>query len=301
MIAILDEYKTELSEISGYTSRTVENYVNCIALFIEYLKDQSISFTDAEGTDICKWIAELKSRGLSYSRLEHHRSALKTFYAMLVKLEAMDNNPAAALPRLKKNGLSTVMPVSKNTVMKLLNIIDRATWIGMRNYLIVSMLWALGLRISELTRLTIGSFEPNHGDRIGLLRVKGKNKKQRALFVVDNLYDNLMVYITHPETLKLKKDPMFHIKSGKALSNNRIQKKLKEYCKTAGITQRLTPHVLSHSFATEMYHAGVPLNAVQSMMGHSKKAETALYIKVSDKFKQQALQQLAINGRWSWE
>ena len=65
------------------------------------------------------------------------------------------------------------------------------------------------------------------GDRIGLLRVKGKNKKQRALFVVDNLYDNLMVYITHSETLKFKKSPMFQIKSGKALSNNRIQKKLR--------------------------------------------------------------------------
>ncbi len=301
MIAILDEYKTELSEISGYTSRTVGNYVNCMALFIKYLKEQDISFAVADGTDICKWITELKSRGLSYSRLEHHRSALKIFYSMLVKFEVLNISPAAALPRLKKNGLSTVMPVSKNIVMKLLNIIDRATWIGMRNYLIVSMLWALGLRISELTRLTIGSFEPGHGDRIGLLRVKGKNKKQRALFVVDNLYDNLMVYISHLETLKLKKSPMFQIKSGKAMSNNRIQKKLKEYCKTAGITQRLTPHVLRHSFATEMYHAGVPLNVVQAMMGHSKKAETALYIKVSDKFKQQALQQLAINERWSWE
>jgi site-specific recombinase XerD len=194
-----------------------------------------------------------------------------------------------------------VQPVSKAVVTRLLNVIDQSTWIEKRNYLIFSMLWSLGLRISELTTLTIGAFEPGHGHKIGLLRIKGKNRKQRALFVVDKLYDNLINYLAHSKTLKFKKSPMFHIKSGKALSNNRIQKKLKEYCKTAGITQRLTPHVLRHSFATEMYHAGVPLNAIQAMMGHSKKAETAIYIKVNDKFKQEALQQLAINGRWSWE
>lgn len=220
---------------------------------------------------------------------------------MLVKLEIVTENPAAALPRLRKHGLSKVVPVSNNIVIKILSVVDRSTWMGMRNYLILSMLWALGLRISELTRLTIGSFEPEHGHRTGLLRVKGKNKKQRALFVVDKLYDNLMTYLAHPETLKFKKDPMFPVDSGKAISSNRIQKKLKEYCKKAGISQRVTPHVLRHSFATEMYHAGVPLNAIRQMMGHAKKAETAVYIKVNDSFKQEALHQLVINGRLSWE
>jgi len=63
----------------------------------------------------------------------------------------------------------------------------------------------------------------------------------------------------------------------------------------------VTPHVLRHSFATEMYHAKVPLSAIKAMMGHSKKAETAVYIKVNDNFKQKALHQLVINGRLSWE
>jgi integrase/recombinase XerD len=95
---------------------------------------------------------------------------------------------------LKKNGPSTVMPVSKAIVFKLLNSVDRSSWMENRNYLILSLLWALGLRVSELTRLVIGSFEPGHGPNIGRLRVKGKNKKQRALFVVDKLYNNLMHY-----------------------------------------------------------------------------------------------------------
>lgn len=302
MIALLDEYKTELLEISGYTAQTVENYASCISMFKKYLNNQGrISLVQVQGTHICQWVISLKQKGLSYSRLEHHRSALKTFYAMLVKLKIVTKNPAIALPRLKKDGLSKVMPVSQTTVRKLLSIINRSTWMENRNYLMLSMLWALGLRISELTKLVIGSFEPEHGFKIGLLRVKGKNKKQRALFVVDKLYENLMIYLAHPKTLKLKNDPMFPVKSGKAISNNRVQRKLKEYCKEAGITERITPHVLRHSFATEMYHAKVPLYVIQAMMGHSKKAETSIYIKVNDSFKQEALHQLVINGRLSWE
>ncbi|MDA3790031.1 MAG: tyrosine-type recombinase/integrase [Desulfobacula sp.] len=300
MIALLDEYRTQLSDVCGYADQTVENYASCMGMFARYLKEQGISIVQAQGPQICQWIAQLRQKGFSYSRLEHHRSALKIFYAMLVKLDIVTKSPAAALLMLKKNGPSTVMPVPKAIVFKLLNSVDRSSWMENRNYLILSLLWALGLRVSELTRLVIGSFEPRHGPKIGLLRVKGKNKKQRALFVVDKLYDNLMAYLAHPKTLKLKNDPMFPVKSGKAISTDRVQRKLRQYCRKAGITERLTPHVLRHSFATEMYHARVPLHAIQAMMGHSNTAETAIYIKVDDGFKQEALNQLVINGRPSW-
>ncbi len=301
MIALLDEYRTQLSDVCGYANQTVENYASCMGMFARYLKEQGdIPVTQAQGTHVCQWIVHLKQEGFSYSRMEHHRSALKTFYAMLVKLDIVTKSPAQALPKLKKNGPSTVMPVSKAIVFKLLNSVDRSTWMENRNYLILSLLWALGLRVSELTRLVIGSFEPGHGPKIGLLRVKGKNKKQRALFVVDKLYDNLVAYLAHPKTLKFKKDPMFPVESGKAISTDRVQRKLRQYCQKAGITERLTPHVLRHSFATEMYHARVPLHAIQAMMGHSNTAETAIYIKVNDNFKQEALNQLVINGRPSW-
>jgi len=79
-----------------------------------------------------------------------------------------------------------------------------------------------------------------------------------------------------------------------------VQKKIKEYCKEAGIKKRITPHVLRHSFATELYHANVPLEAIQAMMGHDRKSETSAYIKVSDQCKGEALVQLTISGGVSW-
>jgi integrase/recombinase XerD len=304
MIALIDEYRYELMKVSGFVSETIENYVSCMVMFYEWIrKEYHISPVNARGSHLCEWMMELKRRDLSYSRLEHHRSALKTFYAMLIKMKIVKRNIALAIPRLRKRGISRVMPVPKETVERLLDTVDQSTWIGKRNYMMISMLWALGLRISELTGLRVGSFEPDHDpeNRIGLLRVKGKNRKQRALFIVDKLYDNLIAYISCPQSLKKKTDALFPVESGKAISNDRVQKKIKEYCREAGIRERITPHVLRHSFATEMYHSGVPPEAIQAMMGHDRISETAAYIKVSDQFKEEALIQLTISGRMSWQ
>ncbi|MCD4816969.1 MAG: tyrosine-type recombinase/integrase [Methanosarcinales archaeon] len=76
---------------------------------------------------------------------------------------------------------------------------------------------------------------------------------------------------------------------------------IKEYSLKADIKERITPHVLRHSFATEMYHQGVPLSAIQTMLGHCTKAETAIYIHVSNDLQKQALEQITIEGRVSWQ
>ena len=107
---------------------------------------------------------------------------------MLVKLRLADNNPANALPQLRKKELSKVRPVSKDVVTRLLNVIDQSTWIEKRNYLIFSMLWSLGLRISELTTLTIGAFEPGHGHKTGLLRITGFKKSLKNYAINSFMY-----------------------------------------------------------------------------------------------------------------
>ena len=304
MFKLISEFRKELIAIAGFAETTVENYISCIIMFNDYSKIQfHISALEATGKHILSWISRLREQGLSYSRIDQHRSALKNFFTMLIKLNIVRKNPAESLPPLRKKSLGRIKPVSAQIVFKLLNTVDRSTWKGNRNYMIISILWALGLRISELTSLTVGSFEPNHvpKNKIGLLRVHGKNKKDRALFVVDRLYENLVSYLAHPESPKQKQAPLFPAKTDKPLSSNRIQKKIKEYCKAASIKEHLTPHVLRHSFATEMYHQKVPIDAIQAMMGHEKIEQTSVYIKVEDKLQKEALGQLTINGRLSWE
>lgn len=302
MIALIDEFAKELTQIAEFAESTVHNYVACIAAFFDYAQNHiRIDPVFAKGRHIVAWIGEVKKTGISKSRLEHHRSALKLFFALMVKLKIVHKNPADHLPLFRRSHTSDRnRPVDKKVVFKLLKSVDRSGWYGIRDHLIIAVLWSLGLRVSELTALRVKHFEPDHGKRIGLLRVRGKNKKHRALFVVDNLYDELVAYLACEPSPKKKNAPLFPIDAGTAISKNRVLKMIKERCRAAGIKHRVTPHVLRHSFATEMYLAGVPLSAVQTMMGHSHKAETAIYVHVSDKLQKQALEQISLQGGWIW-
>ena len=304
MIALIDDYRKELLQINTFAEDTVQNYVSCVVSYCEYAKNSlEIVPVYSKGPHILKWMAQLREKGISNSRMQHHHSALKTFFTLLCKLKIITKNPAQALPVIRKKISNRNKPISKKVALKLLRSVDQSTWHGKRNFVIISMLWALGLRVSELTSLKVKSFEPDHDpeNRIGLLRVRGKNKKQRALFVVDKLYDVLTDYLNHSESPKKKNAPLFPIQSGTAISNNRVLKMIKEYSVKATIKERITPHVLRHSFATEMYHQGVPLSAIQTMLGHCTKAETAIYIHVSDQLQKQALEQITIEGRLSWQ
>ena len=301
MIGLIDQYRKELEDIRIYAQDTVQVYTSCIQAFCEFATEHlKVDPIKAQGTQLVLWLAFLKQTGISYSRLGHHQYALKSFFAFLLKMNVISSNPAESLPpipRIRGSG----KPISTEDAFKLLDSFDQTTWLGKRNYVMVSMLWALGLRISELTGLKVRDFEPNHGKNTGLLRIRGKNKKQRALFVVDRLFHHLSCYLAHPQSPKKKRAPLFPVSENKAISNDRVQTIVKEHARKAGIVARVTPHVLRHSFATEMYHHNVPLSAIQVMMGHDSIAETALYIHVSDKLKQQALDYVSTSGRVSWQ
>ena len=301
MIALIDSYRKELSGIAEYADDTVVNHVSCVVKFFAFAKGLGINPVFAKGAHIIKWISKLQMGGLSPSRLEHHRSALRLFFALLVKRKILTKNPADRLPKIRKVRLSTGnQPVAAKIIIRLLASIDQSDWHGKRNHLMISMLWALGLRVNELTSLRVKSFEPDidASNRVGLLRFKGKNRKWRVLFVVDRLYDELAGFLS--QTSSKKNAPMFSIQAGTAISNDRVRKCIKEHCANAGIKQRITPHVLRHCFATEMYHCGTPLPAICAMMGHDTEAETTIYVHVSDKLKKHAIERISIEGRTSW-
>jgi len=303
MIAIIDLYRKELLKVNGFAASTVETYTLSINAFCRFAKNElKIDPVNVNGPKLLKWILYLKNTGLGHSRIENHHYALKSFFAFVKKTGIIDTNPAEALPLLITRRRQITKPISTQGAFKLLDSFDQSTWHGMRNYTMVSLLWALGLRTSELTGLKVRSFETGHGKRIGLLRVRGKNKKQRALFVVNRLFDELIRYLAHPKAPNKKCAPLFQADTKTtAISNDRVQRIVKDQAKKAGIVAGVTPRVLRHSFATEMYHQNVPLSAIQAMMGHDSIADTSIYIHVSDKLKQLALDQIFISRRLSWQ
>ncbi len=295
MLAIIDQYRMELSELAMFADSTVENYVSCIVSFTYYIKvGFHVEPQNCKGLHIINWMAEIKKTGVSASRLNHHRCALKTFFAFLKKIKIVNKNPVEALPPIRRTKSKKNKPISTENAFKLLGVFDRSTWIGKRNFLIIAIFWALGLRLSELTSLKVKDFEPDSLNRIGLLRIKGKNKKQRALFVVDNLFDAFIEYLNDPAMALKKNDPLFPIINGNAISNSRVRKMIGEHAQLADVSERVVPHVLRHSFATEMYKHNVPVSDVQVMLGHDNVSETAVYIHVSDELQKSALDLIRI-------
>ena len=301
MIALIDLYRKELLKVNGFSPSTVETYTLSIQAFCRFAKNElQTDPPNITGPQLLKWILYLKNTGIGHSRIENHHYALKSFFAFLKKSGDIPSNPAEALPLLITRRRQVTKPISTRDAFKLLDSFDQSTWHGLRNYTMVAVLWVLGLRTNELTGLKVKSLETGHGRKIGLLRIRGKNKKQRALFVVDQLFDALIGYLNHPLSPHKKLAPLFPGQPNTAISNSRVRRIVKDQAKKAGIIAAVTPRVLRHSFATEMYHQNVPLSAIQAMMGHDSIADTSIYIHVSDKLKQLALDSIHISRRFSW-
>lgn len=302
MIALIDLYQKELLKVNGFSPATVETYLINLNAFFGFLKEElHLTVKKVTGAHLMKWMRHLRHTGVGESRMKNHHYALKSFFGFLEKIGYIRKSPAEVLPLMIHTKLERTKPAATSEVRKLLASFDRSTWHGLRNYTMVSLLWALGLRTAELTGLRVRDFETGHGKRIGLLRIRGKNKKQRALFVVGRLFDTLTRYLAHSLAPRGKRAALFTGEKNGPISKCRVQKLVKNQGKTAGIEMGITPRVLRHSFATEMYHQNVPLSAIQAMMGHASKAETSIYIHVSDKLKQIALEAVSISGRLSWE
>jgi integrase/recombinase XerD len=301
MQKIIAQFRKELLGVATFKDKTVQNYMSILYKYFDYVKEQfTVEPFKAEPFHLRQWMVLNKSI-VSNSRLTHHRAALTHFYAFLQKLGIREDNPAEALFPIRRQLSDKNQPIDTEVALTLLRSIDRKSWRGERNFMIISLLWALGLRLNELVTLRVCDFEPNHDplDKIGLLRIHGKGDKERALFVVDKLYDNLVNYLSHPQSPKSQAVPMFPNHKKQALSKHRVQRMIVESTSKAGLKERITPHVLRHSFATEMYQQDVPPKAIQAMLGHNYLDESSIYIHVSDRQKKQALKKITIEGNKS--
>jgi len=210
MIALIDLYRKELLKVNGFSPSTVGTYSLSIQAFCRFAKNElQTDPANVSGPQLLKWILYLKNTAIGHSRIEKHHYALKSFFAFLKKSGNIPSNPAEALPLLIIRRRQVTKPISTHDAFKLLDSFDQSTWHGLRNYTMLAVLWVLGLRTSELTGLKLKSFEIGHGKKIGLLRIRGKNKKQRALFVVDCLFDALIHYLNHPLSPHKKLAPLF--------------------------------------------------------------------------------------------
>ena len=298
MPQLIQRYRSELEKINVFAPSTIETYALGAKAFWDYAKHRlHIDPLEADPEHLLQWLTHLKKSGLGPSRIEINHYALKSFFAFVRRAGLINTNPAEALPLIIRRRRQRTNPASTDQAFRLLDSFDRSTWRSLRDFTMVSLLWALGLRTFEVTGLCVRDFEPEHGARTGLLRIRGKNKKQRALFVVGRLFDTMVEYLDHPDSPHRPYAPMFPAQYYTALSNNRFQRMVKDQSRKAGCDPPITPRMLRHSFATEMYRKHIPLWAIQAMMGHDSICDTAIYVHVCDHMIQNVLDGVSIQGR----
>jgi integrase/recombinase XerD len=250
-------------------------------------------------------------KSISPSRQSHYRAALRRFFTMLYNLGETDKNPAKNLLPIRRNKSVRYNYIPAKIIFKLLSVIDTKTSIGRRDRLMILLLWCLGLRSGEMRSLIKSDIHiMNKEKKIALVTINGKGAKQRSLMAVDRLFDFLMKYIKpikendllfparpvpspaeRPALIEIERDNQKHT------NDSSVNKRIKKYSNIANIPIRITAHCLRHCFATEMYYANVPLEAIRTMLGHENLRETSVYIHVSEYDKTSALSLLSIRGK----
>jgi integrase/recombinase XerD len=275
MDAALNQFYQHLGVERGLAPLTVEAYARDLQDFWEFLEERGRSHWGAVAlTDLQDYFVAQEARGLSARSRARRLSALRQFFRFLQREEKVEANPVELLdsPRLPRR-LPQVLGEAE--VAALLAAPDPGTPTGLRDQALLEVLYATGLRVSELVGLTIKQLDL----RRGLVRPLGKGGKERLVPMVALAVDKLQLYLEQgrPRLLKGRESPYVFINyRGGRLSRQGFWKLLKQYALKAGV-KTLSPHTLRHSFATHLLSRGANLRVLQMLLGHADLATTQIY------------------------
>jgi len=234
---------------------------------------------DLQSGDLARYVESLYGEGLSARSVARHITTLRNFYRFLIQEGQLDRDPTEFLAQPKQ---WTTLPKYLNLgeVDKLVGAppLDKPT--GLRDRAMLELLYATGLRVSELCRLEISAVER----AMGLLRVTGKGNKQRIVPFGDAAGAAIDQYLGdgRPRLLKGRASRFLFVTArGSAMTRQTFWKLLRGYGRRAGIFRPLTPHVIRHSFATHLVEGGADLRSVQIMLGHADISTTQVYTHVA--------------------
>lgn len=272
-------YLSGEKRLSDNTVKSYENDLNKYAYYLKKYKHLDDPTYISE-KDINDYILTLKKNGFTARSISRKISAIKSFHHFCFnELRGFDNNPAKNIKTLKKE---THLPnvLSTSEVELLINSIDPNTNLGKRDLAIFELLFSSGMRISELTELTLRQihFQERY------IIVFGKGSKERLVPFGEMAASRLRDYFNiRNELIKMPTDLVFLNYKGAHLSRNYIFRLVKEYALKAHINKDISPHTLRHSYATALIENGADLRVVQTLLGHEDISTTAIYTHISDK------------------
>jgi len=244
----------------------------------QFFQKEKLAWLKAEEEDLIRFIHHQSRSGLSARSMARLISSLKSFYRFLVLDGMIKKNPAASLSS-PKTWLSLPKFLTVSEVELLLCQPDEKDIHGIRDKAMLELLYATGLRVSELVSLKIKDLNLEDGFLICL----GKGGKERIVPIGDSAARAIRRYIDEARPLLLKQPDnfLFLTRRGSAFTRQGFWKLLKSYAKKADLDLKISPHILRHTFATHLLERGADLRSVQLMLGHSQITTTQVYTHVS--------------------
>jgi len=272
----VDRYLEHLVVAKGLAEHSIAAYSTDITDFLIFLNDHSGTLEAASDETVLLYLMHLRSRGLASRSLARHLSALRGFFAFAADEAWLPQSPAALIENPK---LPRLLPdvLSREEVVRLLDAPDTTTTLGYRDRTMLELLYAAGLRVSELVGLSLADFDA----QAGLLRVFGKGSKERITPIHALAAEFLSTYLSSVRGAFSPKDQcVFLNRSGRGLTRQAVWKGIKRYALVANVSTRISPHSLRHSFATHLLDGGADLRTVQMLLGHADISATEIYTHV---------------------
>ena len=276
----IEAFLADLGQRRGASPQTLAHYRLDLEHLIDWLAGRDISSWEAlQRQDVRGWVAWMHGEGYATTSIARKLSALRSLFRYLMREGEVSQSPLLLVPAPRgRKTLPSVLSIEE--MERLLEAPDSSTPLGVRDRCLLEVMYATGLRVSELVSLRVDQI-----DWVGrMIRVVGKGAKERFVLLGDLAVDALERYIhdARPQRARDKvTDALFLSHTGRPLSVRGFHLILQTHLKTAGIQRHVTPHTLRHSFATHLLEGGADLRSVQELLGHASVSTTQVYTHVS--------------------
>lgn len=273
-----DKYLDYITNEKQYSDKTIESYTREINHFINFCEKEDIkTFNDVKYSFLRGYLTELYDSNLSKRSINHKMTSLRSFYKYLLKNELVDDNPFLLVENIKTPKRNPDF-LFEDEIFDLLNSIDTSTPLGIRNKTMLELMYASGLRCSEVVNLRINNIDFNRQ----LLLIHGKGNKDRYVPFHDYAKEWLIDYLEGArKQLTCDNDYVFVNKNGKPLTNRGVEDIVNRIAYNYDATKKIHPHTIRHAFATHLLNHGADIRIVQELLGHENLSTTQIYTHIT--------------------
>ena len=280
MNEIIDEYLNFLTVEKGVSRNTLDAYSRDLSRYMSFIHSSGIkAMADVTPDDVISYLAQIKKDGLNARSANRALAAIRGFYKFLIREKKIDTNPVA---KIEQSKVWSRLPdtLNKEEMNLLLGAPGLKTPHAIRDTAMMELMYATGIRVSEIITLTMNSINW----QVGYLVVMGKGSKERIVPIGRSAYNCLHEYVNYARPGFVKEhatNTLFLNKSGRGLTRQGFWKILKKYAMKAGMQKKVHPHIFRHSFASHLLEGGADLRSVQTMLGHADISTTQIYTHIT--------------------